>query len=61
MSRNVKPQNNTIFSYYIQQNGDGNFEITRMRIGTTAIDSLFGGLCDNCPDEKKECAKCSFF
>lgn len=38
-----------------------NFEMTRMRIGSTAIDSLFGGLCDNCPDEKKECAKCSFF
>jgi hypothetical protein len=38
-----------------------NFEITKMRIGSTAIDSLFGGLCDNCPDEKKECAKCSFF
>ena len=38
-----------------------NFEMTRMRIGSTAIDSLSGGLCDNCPDEKKECAKCSFF
>jgi mRNA interferase MazF len=29
MSRNVKPQKNTIFSYYIQQNGDGNFEVVK--------------------------------
>ena len=38
-----------------------NFEMTRMRIGSAAIDSLSGSLCDNCPNEKKECAKCSFF
>lgn len=38
-----------------------NLDMERIEIGSTAIDSLSGGLCDNCPDEKKECAKCSFF
>ena len=38
-----------------------NLDMERIEIGSTAINSLFGGLCDNCPDEKKECAKCSFF
>lgn len=34
-----------------------NLDMERIKIGRAA----FGGLCDNCPDEKKECAKCSFF
>lgn len=38
-----------------------NLDMERIEIGSTAINSLSGGLCDNCPDEKKECAKCSFF
>lgn len=37
-----------------------NLDMERIKIGSTTIDSLFGGLCDNCPDEKKSAQNAAF-